>query len=213
VWFNRDEKKARPIAEAPALRFRGDVSFLSPRDPQGGGTWMLVNEFGLVVCLLNRWDLASRAPQGRRRSRGQLVWSMAGARTADDLGEFLEELEFYPAFTLVGLSAESQRRWEWDGGKMSEAPVAMPLTSSSYCYEAVKKAREKSFEDGKRGHEFHGSRGEEVSAFTVRMNRPDAQTWSRSHLTIGRKITWNYLAEPPDLIGESRSFRAELALR
>ncbi len=202
VWFNRDEQKARPIADPPSLRLLDDVSFLSPRDPQGGGTWMLANEFGVVVCLLNKWELDARPTQGRRKSRGQLVWQMATARCVDDLAGFLVELENYPAFTLVGLSSEGERFWEWDGEILSETKGAMPMTSSSYCFDAVKEARERSYAEGKRGHHFHEGSGDQASAFTVRMNRPDAQTWSRSHLTVGEKVTWEYLAEQPDLAGE-----------
>lgn len=73
VWFNRDEKKTRPIADPLALRELNGVTFLSPRDPQGGGTWMLANEFGLAVCLLNQWELDTRPTSGRRKSRGHLA--------------------------------------------------------------------------------------------------------------------------------------------
>jgi len=55
VFFNRDEKKTRSRAEPPGERFDANgVRYLSPLDPESGGTWMLVNERGLVVCLLNR---------------------------------------------------------------------------------------------------------------------------------------------------------------
>ncbi|MEJ6730387.1 MAG: NRDE family protein [Akkermansiaceae bacterium] len=213
VWFNRDEKKARPIADSPSQRLLDGVSFLSPRDPQGGGTWSIANEFGVVVCLLNKWELDSTSAQGRRKSRGQLVWRMATARSVDNLVSFLTELENYPAFTLVGISAEGERLWEWDGETLSETEAAMPLTSSSYCFDAVKAAREDVFAAGKRGHHFHEASGEEPSAFTVRMNRPDAQTWSRSHVTVGEKVTWEYLAEQPDLAGEPERVLLDLPLK
>ena len=213
MWFNRDEKKARPVADSPEVRDLNGVSFLSPRDPQGGGTWMLANEFGVVVCLLNKWELDSKPTLGRRKSRGQLVWQMAEARRVDDLARFLTELENYPAFTLVGLSSEGERFWEWDGETLCETEGVIPLTSSSYCFEAVKTAREEVYATGKRGHLFHESQGEQASAFTVRMNRPDAQTWSRSHISIGEKITWEYLAEQPNLSGESSRSILSLPLR
>ena len=47
VFFNRDERKTRPVAEPPALDELNGVRFLSPRDPKGGGAWMIANELGL----------------------------------------------------------------------------------------------------------------------------------------------------------------------
>lgn len=202
VWFNRDEKKTRPIADPPALRELNGVTFLSPRDPQGGGTWMLANEFGLVVCLLNKWELDTRSTPSRRKSRGQLVWQMGAAKSLDDLASFLTDLENYPAFTLIGISPEGKCGWEWNGETLSEVELTQPLTSSSYCFEDVKKAREDAFLAGAGGENYHASTGEESTAFTVRMNRPDAQTWSRSYLKLGEGIEWEYLAEQLDLGGE-----------
>ena len=60
VFFNRDEKKTRSRAELPLKREENGMQFLSPRDPDGGGTWMLVNEHGVVLCLLNRWHEESK---------------------------------------------------------------------------------------------------------------------------------------------------------
>ena len=37
VYFNRDERKTRAMAEPPRLREREGVSFLAPIDPDGGG--------------------------------------------------------------------------------------------------------------------------------------------------------------------------------
>ena len=119
MWFNRDEKKTRPIADPPSLRELMGVRFLSPRDPQGGGTWMLANEHGLVVCLLNRWELGGKTNSGVRKSRGQLVWSLAVAESLTALSGLLDDLENYPPFILVGLSAEGEVAWDWDGERLS----------------------------------------------------------------------------------------------
>ncbi|MDB4400634.1 NRDE family protein [Akkermansiaceae bacterium] len=213
VWFNRDENKARPIADPPSLYELDGVKFLSPRDPQGGGTWMIANEFGLVVCLLNKWELDVHTTLGRRKSRGQLVWNMATARGVDELESFLNELDHYPAFTLAGISGENERFWEWNGQELREVKGAMPMTSSSYCFEAVREAREEVFSDGKRGSDFHGSLEEDASAYTVRMNRPDAQTWSRSYLRLGKVLTWEYLAEKVNLEGEPECSLVTLSQR
>ena len=212
VFFNRDELKTRPVASPPEMRCEKGVRFLSPRDPRGGGTWMLANEFGVLVCLLNRWELETRmtGADRPRMSRGRLVWSMAGVRELDEIEGFLDNLESYPAFTLVGFSAEGERSWEWDGVELLEGIPLSPLTSSSYSFEAVKAAREASYRSGLRGREYHAAAHEAASAFSVRMCRPDAQTWSRSVVRIGGKVSWEYLAEQPDLDGEPERTFVEL---
>ena len=202
IFFNRDERKTRPVAEPPSKYESDGVRFLSPRDPKGGGTWMTVNEFGVVVCLLNKWELEKRSPT-QPKSRGNLVWGMAGIASLDKVEEHLKNLESYPAFTLVVFSADGESRWDWDGRELRCSEASMPITSSSYCFEEVKAAREGAFASGKSGEDYHSSRGESPSAFTVRMNRPDAQTWSRSRLVVGREIKWEYWAEQVDLAGEA----------
>ena len=56
VYFNRDEKKTRSVAVPPGVHEVRGVRFLAPVDPDGRGTWIVANEQGLVVCLLNRWQ-------------------------------------------------------------------------------------------------------------------------------------------------------------
>jgi len=100
VFFNRDELKSRPIADPPSLRETGDFSFLSPLDPKGGGTWMIANDRGIVVCLLNKWELNERGIE-KPQSRGKLVWSLANLSSPQEIEARLVGLESYQAFTLV----------------------------------------------------------------------------------------------------------------
>lgn len=200
VFFNRDELKTRAIAEPPALYESGGVSFLSPRDPQGGGTWMLANHLGAVICLLNKWELEDRSIASPK-SRGRLIWEMAKVGSPDEVGDFLVDLQAYQAFTLVVFSPAGDRCWEWDGVKLIAMPVPPILTSSSYRFEEVRQSRETYFSAGLRGAPFHDSRHEKISAFSVKMNRPDAQTWSRSRVRVTDRVSWQYFAEHPDLAG------------
>jgi hypothetical protein len=212
VWFNRDENKARLVADPPELYELDGVRFLSPRDPQGGGTWMLANEYGLVICLLNRWELGVKEGMGIPKSRGQLVWNMARAQSLDQMAGLLAELENYPPFILAGLSSDGEKAWDWDGKNLRSTPLTQPLTSSSYCFREVKKAREAAFLTTTSSEDYHASAGEKWSAFTVRMMRPDAQTWSRSVVRVSDEIQWDYLAEQADLAGEPEAFQVRLAL-
>ena len=211
VHFNRDERKTRPVAEPPAFFEENGVRFLSPRDPQGGGTWMLANEFGLVVCLLNRWQQEKR-PTDPPRSRGRLVWNLASLKSAEDVEGSLRDLEKYQAFTLVVFAPGGDRCFEWDGAILDTIEVPEFLTSSSFQFEDVSRARKACFLSHPGGPELHASPWEPPSAYSIRMNRPDAQTWSRSTVEVSDRIRWRYLAERPGLTGDPEESLAELDL-
>ena len=212
IFFNRDDLKTRPIADPPSLHESGDFSFLSPRDPKGAGTWMLANDQGLVVCLLNKWELEGR-DIAVPKSRGRLVWSMAQAGSPEEVARLLEDLESYQAFALVAFSPLGDRCWEWDGKELLVKVVPSFMTSSSFQFVAVRAAREAYFSTGMAGAEFHASPWEPPSAYSVRMNRPDAQTWSRSRVRVTDRVRWEYFAERPGLIGEPEKMVVELPLR
>ena len=212
LYFNRDELKTREVAEAPKVFKVGETRFLSPIDPQGGGTWMLANEHGVVVCLLNKWELQGREVEAPL-SRGKLVLGMAGVKSLAELPAFLEDLEHYHAFTLALLTPEGDCCWQWDGSNLQMEEMPPFLTSSSFRFEEVSKSRAACFAEGSRGREFHASPNEVASAYSVRMNRPDAQTWSRSHLRVDREISWEYLAEQEDFIGEPVKSLSQLPVK
>ena len=212
IHFNRDELKTRSVADPPALFESGDSSFLSPRDPKGGGTWMLVNDRGVVICLLNKWELDGRTIESPL-SRGRLVWSMAETKSLDEVADKLANLDRYQAFTLAVFSPGGDSCWEWTGEALTRGGVPEVLTSSSFRFEEVRKARLACFTSGLRGEGFHASRHDPPSPYSVRMNRPDAQTWSRSRLRVGDQISWHYLAEQADLKGDPVETFVELPLQ
>jgi uncharacterized protein with NRDE domain len=65
---NRDEVYARPFS--PPRRWVAETPFWAPRDEDEGGTWIGVNERGLVAAITNRSLLPAEAG---RESRGHLV--------------------------------------------------------------------------------------------------------------------------------------------
>jgi hypothetical protein len=172
---------------------------------------MLANDHGLVVCLLNKWELEGREIASPR-SRGRLVWSLAGARSLDEIAGGLCGLPHYQAFTLAVFSPVGEACWEWTGEELRRGEMPEMLTSSSFRFQDVREARRACFASGLRGEEFHCSRHEAPSPYSVRMNRPDAQTWSRSRVVVGERISWQYWAEPADLKGEARETVMELSL-
>src|SRR5262249_5362591 len=77
VGANRDEFYARG-GEPPQL-FDGPVRMVGGRDPVAGGTWLGVNEFGVLAAVTNR---RRSEPPKERRSRGLLLRDLLNCPTA-----------------------------------------------------------------------------------------------------------------------------------
>jgi len=114
---NRDESHQRPPATPPQLRRCGDLHALMPIDPVSGGTWVGVNEAGLVMTLMNIYPVpfdreAFLANAGRYLSRGTIVPLLLECETLARAAEQAASLESrrYPAFRL--LIADRHRRFE-----------------------------------------------------------------------------------------------------
>lgn len=108
---NRDERYDRP-ANGPRL-LSADPRVLAPIDHTAGGTWIGVNEHGLVVALANRRD----GPEGER-SRGQLVRDLLGTDTSDEARTFLASLlaeHQYAGFHLLLVDPFDAFYATWDG--------------------------------------------------------------------------------------------------
>ncbi|HUD16487.1 MAG TPA: NRDE family protein [Acidimicrobiales bacterium] len=102
VAANRDERFERPAHSLCVLRER-DPRILGGRDDLAGGTWLAVNQHGVVAGLTNR-----PAPGGRdlsKRSRGELPLMAAEQRTAHDavheLARRVNPGDYNPAWLLV----------------------------------------------------------------------------------------------------------------
>jgi uncharacterized protein with NRDE domain len=103
IAANRDELLDRPTVPVTVLR-EGEPRILGGRDLLAGGTWLAVNEYGLVAGLTNQ-----PAPDGRdptKRSRGELPIVCAGHRTAAAaamaLAADVDPPRYNPCWMLVG---------------------------------------------------------------------------------------------------------------
>jgi uncharacterized protein with NRDE domain len=92
VGANREEFYARG-GEPPQV-LDGSLRAVGGRDPTAGGTWLGVNERGVLVAVTNR---RKSQPPAQPRSRGLLVRRMLGQPTAADAAELAtEELRQHP---------------------------------------------------------------------------------------------------------------------
>ena len=99
VAANRDEHYARP-SDPPGLRSE-QPRVVAGLDRRAGGTWLGVNEHGLLLGLTNQrsYEPADLA----KRSRGEIVLSALQARSVDEVMERLVRLvpDDYNPFNLL----------------------------------------------------------------------------------------------------------------
>jgi hypothetical protein len=202
---NRDEKKSRRPAGGPGIHAHRGVRFIAPRDAERGGTWIAVNEFGLVLCLLN-----APGPQATR-TRGRVVWDLAAATGIEDASERLAAVDMSStsAFTLAMVELRRPAIVaRWNGFKLALGPAGhVPLTSSSFDSQAVCDARLRQFDriagaagrfDAAALHAFHRSHEPEPGAYSTCMHRDDAETVSFSWITVGvSAIHFSYSPSAP----------------
>ncbi len=103
VAANRDERYDRPAEVMTVLR-PGAPRILGGRDQLAGGTWLAVNEHGVVAGLTNQPSAAGRDPA--KRSRGELPLAFAEYASASEAVNALQAKlrpgAYNPCWLLVG---------------------------------------------------------------------------------------------------------------
>jgi hypothetical protein len=193
LMCNRDERTGRGTAEAPRIVRLGRVTALFPRDPDGGGTWIGVNDTGLALAMLNASTPRRVAPPPRWRSRGLIIPNLLALTTLEDVERALRDLPLFdfPPFRLVAAHRGRVHVHAWcDVVESTHARLTHPLlfTSSSLgdvqadairrpLFDAVVLASPDSLLAGQQ--RFHDISLESDPAFGVRMMRQDARTVSQ----------------------------------
>lgn len=115
VGMNRDELISRK-AIAPRL-IEGEIAIYAPTDTKEGGTWIGVNQAGLVVAILNRISEVEWVVDNPR-SRGLLCLDTLGMPSADStLALVKQEISkhLYNKFTLLCMDADHAFVAKYDG--------------------------------------------------------------------------------------------------
>jgi uncharacterized protein with NRDE domain len=184
------------------------VRFISPIDPDGGGTWLGVNEFGVTVGLLNFYSAeATYAPvSGARVSRGILVMSLLDSGSLEVVTERLERInrQQYMPFILFAIEdATKVAYWRWDGRELlRRTNPDIPLTTSGFQPEEVISFRRQLLNEALEEHgavsrdalfAFHAHHDSESPTFSVSMEREEARTVSFTEIYVGaREISYGY---------------------
>jgi len=97
---NRDEMAGRPW-RPPARHWDDHPHVVAGIDEEAGGTWMGVNDDGVVACVLNR--PGSLGPSADKRSRGELPLEALSHAEAKEAADALSHLDgrAYRSFNLV----------------------------------------------------------------------------------------------------------------
>ena len=120
---NRDEMLARPWLP-PGRHWPDRPDVVAGLDREGGGTWLGLNEHGLLAAVLNR--MGSLGPQLGKRSRGELVLEALDHAEAAAAADALAHLDAtaYRSFNLLIADVE-QAFWLCNRGE--EGPGRIEL--------------------------------------------------------------------------------------
>lgn len=200
LLFNRDEQRSRPQSLPPRWVELVGRRALMPLDPQSGGTWIGVNDAGLVACLLNgNLDAEPEVQRAwrARSSRGQIVPMVlreSELAVSRDRAAALDP-RVYPPCTLVVLDAFGLFCFSSDGERWNvrEHDVAREpffATSSGLGDALVESPRRALFEDLLREEphalaaqaRLHEHQWPDWRHLSVNMSRADARTVCRTRI-------------------------------
>ena len=103
VAANRDERLDRPAEPLTLLRSNGPRT-VGGRDLMAGGTWLAVNDRGVVAGLTNKPAAEGRDPS--KRSRGEIPLALTAAASAGDsvsaFGRSVSPGDYNPCWALAG---------------------------------------------------------------------------------------------------------------
>ena len=196
---NRDERHTRKPALGPRISERNGVSFIAPVDGDHGGSWIGVNQFGLTLCLLNRYGEYSAESDRSFTSRGLLLTDLLDCEAGQHVQQRLDAVDleqFRPLTMAVLANDEPALLIDWTGRELLVQPDAesyMPLTSSSLQEPNAVGRRKEYFQhlvsqagkvDAELLVQFHRSHVPVCGPYSVCMHREDAATVSLSAVTV-----------------------------
>ena len=198
---NRDERLTRSEAFAPERIRLGSTIATYPVDPDGGGTWVGVNDARLAAVLLNRRG-AEVGARVNRRSRGEIVVRALHAETLEQAEEDVRRVDVaaYEPFHLLIvqrssiLVAYSDARVLRVTRRTIDGPIM--FTASSLGDELVERVRRPLFHhtvcraaDPIAGQRlFHDHQWPSAPEISVRMRRADARTVSRTSIDLTESV-------------------------
>jgi len=224
---NRDESRDRPAALAPVTKTFNRTRAVFPVDAVSEGTWVAVNDAGLIMTLLNRnpTDMRGVVFPGKI-SRGGIIPSLLHADSLAQALELIDQIDgsLYPPFRLV--VADTQTIVDVvsgaDGLAVNRDSISYPvmLTSSGLGDEIVEGPRRRLFNhtfeyDRHAGpaqqDEYHRHQWGDHPELSVAMEREDAITVSVTTIDLSaQSAVLTYRPAPPWVDAEDFVIRLPL---
>ena len=133
IAANRDEMAGRRAA-APARHWPDRPDAVAGLDREGGGSWLGLNDDGLVAAVMNR--TGTLGPEAGKRSRGELVLEALDHAEADAAAGALADLDpaAYRPFNLV-VADPRRAYWLRHGGdgeiRVHPIPAGLHMLSAT----------------------------------------------------------------------------------
>ena len=200
LMCNRDERRTRPAAIPPRVHELGGRLAAFPVDPQGGGSWVGVNDADIAVALLNVHSAPRRCTEGPKRSRGLIVRELLSCGSIAHVVEAIAslEVEAFDTFRLVIVQGSTVTVATHGGActvtcRQISLDTPLLFTSSSLGDAWVEAPRQRLFQrmvvEGRAGWldgqaQFHRHQWRRRPEISVRMEREDALTVSRTVVDV-----------------------------
>lgn len=195
VTMNRDELRSRR-EDGIGWKVDHGIMRMYPLDAKASGSWIGVNECGVVLCLLNRYEKPARADLS---SRGLIIPEALAQGDYKQVSDWIQRTldpNRYNPFTLIVLSRENSYRFDWDGAQSFIAPLPRSgwymTTSSSEDAVNVRHYRWELFDDWLLSGAsywgslpgFHLSHDEGEPSKSPFMRRPNRHTKSITQINV-----------------------------
>jgi len=182
----------------PPVRFEvSGISYLSPVDSEGGGTWIWINTEGVIGCLLNNYAVKKAGPV-HPVSRGLLLKSLAGHQDIKSLVHAVStaDLRTFKGFLIFAMDRQGHRLVTWDCDTLrirEKSEISRPITSSGYLPEEIVAYRRSLYRSrfdpaalpsSDELFCYHTLHDPAFPAHSVLMCRPEARTVSVSRIFV-----------------------------
>lgn len=188
IGANRDEMLNRPW-KPPARHWPDRSDVVAGLDELAGGTWMGLNDSGVMACILNRHGALGPAPG--KRSRGELVLEALDHADAASAAQALGELapSAYRPFNMV--IADNRDAW-WLAHVDDRSPLRVEKVPEGLSMFTA--------------YDRNDTRDSRITTFLPRFEAaaapdPDAADWS----------AWQQLLGATDPSGETRAMSFRMA--
>ena len=210
--MNRDEKRDRLVALAPAVVELESHRAVFPRE-RTGGTWISANDSGVCLALIN-WHRIERKPKNDTLSRGLVVKELAGKSTAKEIATAVKKLSIgkLRPFRLIAILPGERRviEWRWNLQRLvirNHEWQRQHWFSSGFDEHRAEVERQRvcaaandqqSAESLTWLRQLHRSHAPTRGPFSICMHRVDASTVSYTEISVTEKLaSMRYASGPP----------------